>query len=250
MQHLALLTRLLLIEDRDGPTDLTDSKVSEFIDAYKSPDGIGSLAFEDRPAASEVRRGMDAFYKVFETDVADTGGPLPELRREYFIVSIYLLLRHLRKHYVFGDEEQRLFRDFVFAFHERWSARSEDDNEILNFSDHRQQTGNDIELRHRVLRQLFFGYAREKDQEMLTRDERRSFNEAERIAVYRRDDGLCQVCLEESKPRIEARVPWPEYEADHVIPHHVGGRTDTANARVLCRFHNRSRGARVATARA
>jgi hypothetical protein len=246
MQHLALLTRLLIIEAQDGPADLVDTKISEFIDAHKVADGIGNLAFETQATAQGALRTMGVFYEVFKDDVAHTDGRgLPELRIEYFIVSVYLLLRHLLKHYVFEQNERILFRAFVLAFHTRWSARREDDNEILNFSDHRQQTGNDVELRHRVLRQLFFEYASAQGHEMLTRDERRSFSEAERIAIYRRDDGLCQVCLKEGKPEPEARVPWREYEADHVIPHHLGGRTNSENARVLCRFHNRSRGARL-----
>ncbi len=128
------------------------------------------------------------------------------------------------------------------SFHARWAARREDDIEILNFSDHRQQSGNEIEFRHRVLRQLFFEYAAKQGQEMLTKDERRAFNEAERIAIYRRDNGLCQVCLQEGKPEVEARVLWSEYEADHVLPHTKGGQTDTANAQVLCGYHNAQKG--------
>lgn len=80
---------------------------------------------------------------------------------------------------------------------------------------------------------------------MLTKDERRAFNESERIFVYRMDEGLCQACLEEGKPEVEARVPWREYEADHVVPYAKGGPTEVANAQVLCRYHNRQKGATV-----
>ena len=41
---------------------------------------------------------------------------------------------------------------------------------------------------------------------MLDKDERRAFDEAERIAIYRRDEGLCGMCIEEGKPEVEARV--------------------------------------------
>ena len=64
---------------------------------------------------------------------------------------------------------------------------------------------------------------------MLT-DERRAFSEAERIRIYRRDNGLCQMCLAESKLEREARVSWKEYQADHVIPYAKGGPT-TLNRR-------------------
>ena len=81
---------------------------------------------------------------------------------------------------------------------------------------------------------------------MLTKDERRGFSEAQRIEIYRRDKGLCQECLAEGKPEKEAQVAWGEYEADHVIPHSGGGQTLEENAQVLCRHHNRQKGARTA----
>lgn len=247
MQHLALLARLLMLEDAGGPTDLADTKVGEFIDAHQTPDGIGSLAYEETPVARATLATMNAFYETFKDDPmhAADGSPMKEFRQEYFIVSIYLLLRHLRAYYVFDADERKLFYDFLLAFYERWRSRSEDDNEILNFSDHRQQSGNDIETRHRQIRQFFFEFASAQGHQMLTKDERRAFSELERILVYRRDKGLCQACLAEGKPELEARVAWSEYETDHVVPHARGGMTEKANAQVLCGFHNAQKGAKV-----
>ena len=100
---------------------------------------------------------------------------------------------------------------------------------------------NSTEERNQILRQMFFEYANKKGIALKLKDESRAFNEAQRIAIYRRDKGLCQLCLEEGKPEQEARVSWKEYEADHILMHTDGGRTDVDNARVLCRYHNRSR---------
>ena len=92
-----------------------------------------------------------------------------------------------------------------------------------------------------VLRQMFFVYTTNQEYQMLTKDERRGFSEAERIAIYRRDHGICQDCRAEGKPDREAMVPWTEYDADHVVPHSLGGRTTVENAQLLCRYHNRAR---------
>ncbi len=169
---------------------------------------------------------------------------MKELRVEYFIVSAYLLLRHLLAHYVFTETERELFRRFLLDFHGRWDNRREEVLDVLRFADARQQNGNEIDVRHRILRQIFFEFATENDQRILDKDERRAFNEAERIAIYRRDDGLCAMCLEEGKPEAEAMVLWREFDADHVIPHSRGGPTAIDNGRVLCRVHNRGRPAR------
>ncbi len=79
---------------------------------------------------------------------------------------------------------------------------------------------------------------------MLRKDTRRIFNEAEKIRIYRRDKGLCQLCLAEGKDAKESTVSWSEYEADHILPHAKGGPTDVFNAQVLCRYHNRMKGAK------
>ena len=90
-----------------------------------------------------------------------------------------------------------------------------------------------------MLRELFFRYLDDNDIEVRVKDEQRTFNEAQRIFIYRRDRGLCKECLAEDKPPKEAQVPWSEYEADHVLPHSKGGLTEVENAQVLCSYHNK-----------
>ena len=244
MQHLALLTRFLIFEENDGPADIKHTDVLDYVNRYERPDGIGSLAMDDMSHAKRVLHSLSAFYEVFKGDpMLDEISGVRELSTEYFIISVYLLLRHLREYYVFDDVECGLLRAFVIDFHDRWRARREDDRNILVFSDNRQQSAGEIETRDRIIRQIFFEYAAENGHAMLTKDDRRAFSEAERIRIYRRDDGLCQLCLEEGKPEREAQVSWSDYEADHVVPHAKGGRTDVENAQVLCRYHNKQKGA-------
>jgi len=247
MQHLALLTRFLIVEENDGPADMKDVDVSAYIERYQSDDGIGNLGFEEKPQAKAVLRVMQVFYEVFKDDpmIANGNGAIRELGTEYFIISTYMLLRHVVRYYVFGEEERNLFHDFVIDLYQRWRNRREEDRDIILFSDNRQQTAGEIAVRQRIIRQLFFEYVAEKGHDMLTKDERRAFSEAERIAIYRRDGGLCQMCVEEGKPETDCHVRWSEYDADHVIPHSRGGPTAVDNAQVLCRYHNQSKGAQV-----
>lgn len=244
MGHLALLTRFLILEEANGPTDLQDADVAEYIDRYQDEGGIGNLTFKDTPQARAVLENLNAGYSVFKDDpLVQDGGQVKELRREYFLVSVYLLLRHLKNLYMFTDQEKDVLRSFLIHFYRQWQDSNNKNTDVLTFSEARQQDANNVANRHMVLRQLFFDYARGQNHEMLTKDERRAFNEAERIAIYRRDEGLCQVCLKEGKPVAEARVPWREYDADHVVAHAQGGATEVANAQVLCRYHNRQKGA-------
>ncbi len=244
MQHLALLARFLLIERADGPTDIRDTTIVELIDGHQTEDGIGDESFEEDTAAKSVLGNLRALYDLFSDDpMIKGGGKVRELSVEYFIISVYMLLRHLRRWYMYGSSENILLRDFLLALHARWKRHAESDTDILLFSDNRQQSGPELAARDRILRQAFFEFADQRHYEMLTKDQRRVFSEAQRIEIYRRDEGRCQECLSEGKSEEECVVAWPDYEADHVLPHTQGGWTVIDNGQVLCVVHNRRKGA-------
>lgn len=239
MQHLMLMARFLLLEKAKGPTELKDAEVNNLIEGSACNDGVGNDSYENEPAARAVIANLNALYEVFEDDtMLQNGGSIRELRREYIIISLYLLVRHLRQYYAFDSSVRQLLREFFLSFHERWQNPDDEDRDVLSFSEHRQQDQRNVEARHLIIRQLFFQFAKDRDVPLFAKDERRAFNEAERIAIYRRDKGLCQKCLEEGKPEREAAVGWNDYETDHVIPHSRGGATAMSNAQVLCSYHN------------
>jgi 5-methylcytosine-specific restriction endonuclease McrA len=78
---------------------------------------------------------------------------------------------------------------------------------------------------------------------MELKDSKRGFDESQRIAIYRRDRGLCQQCLKEGMNEKEATVSWGEWDADHIKPWIAGGKTNIEQAQVLCRVHNEKKGA-------
>ncbi|MFC4550230.1 MULTISPECIES: HNH endonuclease family protein [Halorussus] len=243
MQHLALLTRFLILEENGRPTDIKETEVKDFIDEHLEEDGISDWSFDDKTEAENVIQTMNIFYDIFKDDpMVSDGSGMQEFKTEYFTISVWLLIRHLNKYYVLDEDTKQAIHDFVVQFHERWKDRDDDDQDIIMFSDNRQQSGGEIEVRDRIIRQAFFEYIQDEEVELTAVDDRRSFNEAERIKIYRQDNGLCQECLNEDKPEKEAEVSWEDYEADHVIPHSKGGNTDIENAQLLCQHHNRVKG--------
>jgi Protein of unknown function DUF262/HNH endonuclease len=245
MQHLSLLGRLLLIERADGPTDVRDEILGDLIDETQTLDGVGNLDFENEPTATNLLKTLNVAHEIFRLDPAiDEKSGVKELNREYFIISVVMLVRHLRKYYAFTKQHYELFRRFTIAFHQRWKVHHEDDRDVLLFSDNRQQSAIDLENRDRVMRQAFFEFLQQENIELATLDSKRTFNEAERIHIYRIQDGLCQECLKAGLPNEEARVSWSRYQADHIIPWIKGGRTEGWNGQVLCTPHNASKGGR------
>lgn len=244
MQHLMTMTRLLLIEEADGYADLKDSAVVEFIDKYVEKGGIGNDSFEDLDFAKNCLRNLNLFHEIFKDDpMYDENNGIKELSREYIIVSFYFLIRHLKSRYVVGEREKGLINKFFFEFYERWDKGDQNDFDMVVFSNNRQQSIVNLQERDIILRQLFFDFLTKEDASLTTVDDKRLFNEAEKIKIYRRDNGLCQQCLKEGKPEKEATVTWTQYQADHIFAHTKGGKTEIENAQVLCKYHNAKKGA-------
>jgi 5-methylcytosine-specific restriction endonuclease McrA len=239
------MARFIMIEVGKGYADLSDRKIEEFINSSKQDDGIGNYDFENEPEAIATLKTLKVFYEIFKDDpMLDTTSGIKELSVEYFIISIYLLIRHLHKYYVIDDNTKLNIREFIYHFHTRWKTYDEStDTDLLTFSNRRQQGEKDLETRDIILRQLFFEYLQDNNKELIEKDENRAFTELERIIIYRKGKGFCQQCLREEKPENEAKVGWSDYQADHVIPHAKGGKTVLENAELLCSYHNQSKGA-------
>jgi hypothetical protein len=245
MQHLSLLGRLLLIERSDGPTDVRDKVLADWVDETQTPTGVDDYSFEKEKEAVSLLKTLNRFYEIFKDDpMVDAESGIRELSIEYFIISIVMLIRHLRKYYALPNESFPKIRSFLHEFHTRWKKHHEDDRDILIFSDNRQQSKVDLENRERVLRQSFFEYLEREHLSLIVLDTKRAFNEAEKIRIYRRDEGVCQLCLKEGRPRKECVVSWSQYEADHIIAWIKGGQTTEENSQVLCSYHNASKGGR------
>ncbi|MCB9720072.1 MAG: DUF262 domain-containing protein [Candidatus Omnitrophica bacterium] len=243
MQHLALMARFILLEKAGGPIELKNADVESLIESYTSDDGIGNETFEKDPIARKVLANLNVLHDVFKDDLMiKNGDAIRELRQEYIIISIYLLLRHLKQYYVIEEDQRKLFLEFFLRFHDRWQNPDDEDRDVLSFSEHRQQDKKNVEARHIIIRQLFFQFLKDQGKDLILKDEKRSFNEAERIAIYRRDKGICQMCIREGKNEKESVVSWAEYEADHVVAHAKGGVTEISNGQVLCGHHNKRKG--------
>jgi hypothetical protein len=248
MEHLTLMTRFLIIEEANGYVELKDTAVTEFIEKFDDKDGVGNYLFENNEIAKNCIRNLNLFYEIFKNDpMFDEENGIKELSREYLIISFYLLIRHLKKHYAIGDTEKNLINKFFFAFYERWKKGEQDDLDINIFSNNRQQSQNNLQERDIILRQIFFEYLKSQNVSLALLDNKRLFNEAEKIIIYRRDKGLCQQCLKDGKPENEAQVTWTQYQADHIFPYAKGGQTTIDNAQVLCAYHNVRKSATVPT---
>ncbi|MCD8307010.1 MAG: DUF262 domain-containing protein [Clostridia bacterium] len=68
----------------------------------------------------------------------------------------------------------------------------------------------------------------------------RAFTDRMKTSAYERQGGICPFCAKEGRM---TRFTLSEMEADHIIPWSKGGRTSADNCQLLCRNHNRRKGA-------
>jgi hypothetical protein len=175
----------------------------------------------------------------------DSKNGVKYLKKDYFVLSLYILLRYLKKHYVFEQTEHKLFDEFSKKFYNRLVRNDESDTLILQFRDNRQQSVENLETRERIMRLVFF----QENKEFTVKDTKRRFDEAERIQIYMDKKGICKLCFEEfieqglsnEEAEKKARISWSEFDADHIKAYISGGKTIISNAEVLCRNHNRAK---------
>lgn len=242
MQHLAILGRMVLLEQHDGATDLRDAAIVDWIESKVDSKGIGNDGFEKDGVAKETLSTLNLLHSLFKDDpMAKEGDGIQELKPDYVVLSLFMLARHVRKNYVLDPAIKRQLYEFYIAFHERYRTVDLTDTMMAEFKDSRQHSRADVRTRELIIRQAFFEYLASSGSELHQKDTKRAFNESQRIAIYRADKGQCQACLAEGKSPEEAEVSWQDYEADHILAHAKGGATDLPNGQVLCRPHNRSK---------
>ena len=248
MKHLQMMARFILIEQSNGATDLSDAKIEDLINSQEEQYGIDNETFEEKKEAKQVIANLRLFFEIFKNDPAikKTGDKIKELSVEYFIMSMYMLVRYLRQIYVMDDDTKKATKEFIYYFYQRWKTFDDStDRDLLIFCNRRQQGEKELEIRDSIVRQIFLEYLREKNYEFTEKDGKRAFSELERVIIYRRSHGKCKQCLDEGKSENEAQVSWSDFQADHIFPHSRGGKTNLENAELLCRMHNQIKGAKL-----
>jgi hypothetical protein len=236
LDHLGLLGRFLLLEQNDGPAELGKTYLIKLIDDWNNKD---IDEFANTAQAKRCLKTLNVLYDIFKDDPAvKAGGLIPELDREYLIISTYLLAQRLvHGNWNFTPTNYDKFRSFVHNFYQRWGNDDQKDVDMIRFREQRQQNKKAVEIRDQLITEWFFSYCPELNQ----RDTQRNFTYVDRISIYRKNNGLCQMCLAEGKSEEDALVPWHEFEADHLKPWSKEGKTTIENGQVLCRFHNRTK---------
>ena len=223
--HIAAQT--ILIELEGGPTNVKDADLNRMYDDQRDFD-------RDGPTAKKVRRTYDFLAKAFPEKT-------PELER-YNVINLYCLASLLIDGYVWQDLAEPLADWFIkFEGRRKENDKLADEERDWSLVEYKRLTSystdaeESIGARLKMLEERFFL----AHPDIKLKDPTRTFSHEQRIAIFRRDRGRCQLKLKcDGK-----KVAWDNWHADHIAPHVAGGETTVSNGQIACPACNQAKGA-------
>ena len=222
--HVA--SQMMLLELSGGACNIKKPDLDKMYDKQE----FGKNA----PEAREMKKTLECLHKAFP-------GKTPELEM-FNSLSMFLLLRYLRKNFaIIGREEEigEWFVGFEKMRHDDSDKPTDKrENELIEYQEktrHATDSEDSLNYRQRVLRTHLFGAI--PDLQRL--DKQRAFTEEQRLAIWRRDKGICQIKNKCDGVKCEWDDPW---HADHIKPWSKSGETTVANGQVACAACNLAKG--------
>lgn len=210
--------QMVLIELSGGPCNVKNADLNRMYDKNRDFDANGGKA-------KKCRKVLDFLYAAFPSKT-------PELER-FNLLSLYGVASQLLENYVIKDRAAEVANWFLkFEAYRREQDKlpsDEADNEIVVYHEktsHSTDAVDSLSWRHEFLLRKFF----EAVPDVELKDDQRLFTHEQRLAIYRRDGGVCKVMIKCQGQKCE----WDKWAADHMKPWSKGGKTTVENGQVSC----------------
>jgi hypothetical protein len=230
--HDLVAAQLICLELAGEPTNIKNADLNRMYGEYAK--------FDSKSAeAKAVQRILGILAEMFPEKT-------PELER-FNVVSLYCVVAELQKQYAF-DQVKPLLRDWFLGFEETRRTQEEKTEDEIDpeWTGYKEKISHSTDSADSVRGRMDFmlRHLLELYPTIQRKDNQRAFTHIQRLAVFRRDKGHCQLKLKCDG----VKLTWDEWHCDHTMPWTAGGRTTVENARVACTACNLSKGAAVATA--
>jgi hypothetical protein len=210
--------QMVLLELYGGPCNVKNADLNKMYENNREFDVACAKA-------KKCRKVLDFLYAAFPTKT-------PELER-FNLISLYSVTSQLLEGYVIKERAADFAQWFIefetFRRAQEKLSEGEADNEMLLYHEktsHSTDAMDSISWRHEFLLRNFF----EAIPNVELKDDQRLFTYEQRLAIYRRDKGLCKISIKCHGEKCE----WDNWAADHVTPWSKGGKTTVENGQVAC----------------
>ena len=207
----------------NGWVGISASKIKE---TYKNNSQI-SINHENPKALKKAYKFIDKGFKLIELN--------PKLKK-WASITLPIVIKDLNEGYVLTNLEKNFAESFMeleqIRHYEREKEEENQNPKIINFNDAaRADDPARLKSRHDFLKNWFL--EKIDDLEPILRDSQRIFTQEQRVILYARSGGKCQLC--------NTPITQDNFDADHIIRYTDGGKTSLNNGRALCITCNRSR---------
>jgi hypothetical protein len=225
--HDLVAAQLVCLELEGGPTNIKNADLNRMYEKYISFD---SKSLE----AKAAQRTLSVLVEAFPEKT-------PELER-FNVISLYCMVAEMQKQYAF-EQVRPLLRDWFLEFETvRRSQEEKPDDEIdAEWASYKEKISHSTDAADSVRWRMDFmlRHFLERHPTVQRKDNQRGFTPAQRLAVFRRDKGYCQLKIKCGG----AKLTWDDWHCDHTVPWTVGGKTTVENACVACTACNLAKGA-------
>lgn len=212
--HRYILAQAYLLTLRNQIIEVKFRNLQEMYSTYKSTRPSQTIA-------NTVKKTLNFMDKEF-------GGDAKIIRFNADFISLYLLSKHILDNYATDSSAvglEEFFIDFAVKVGVVESSEIEENVPYYDYKTYRKTSAdsrNSIEKRFDIILSKFLEF----NPKLQPKDPNRNFDDWEKLAIYRRNRGICQLCGKET--------PFDKGTADHRIPHSKGGRTTIENGQWSC----------------
>lgn len=218
--------QVVCLELAGGPTNVKNADLNRI---YKD-----NKEFDTRsPEAKSVSRTLQMLNEVF---IEKT----PELGR-YNVISLYCVVAELMRAYVIEDVKPNIKNWFIAFEQERHLQEAKlGDEAIPEWVTYKEKISHSTDAEESIRWRMEF-MLKDLLGKMPTirlKDNQRTFTHLQRLAIFRRDGGECQLGIKCDG----AKLTWDDWHCDHILPWSKGGKTTVGNGQIACSTCNLSKG--------
>jgi len=229
--HRYILAQAYLLTLRNQIVDTKFRNLQEIYSTYSStrpPEGV----------TDTVKRVLKFLDGEFSEDAN-------VIKHNADFISLFLLAKHILENYVTIEGTNIGIKEFFISFLARVgeveSSEKEEDVPYFDYKTYRRTSAdsrNSIEKRFNIILSKFLEF----NPKLLPIDPNRNFNYWEKLAIYHRDKGICQLKISES---CKNKTTFDDGNVDHIIPHSRGGKTIIENGQWACNVCNLKKSNRI-----
>lgn len=224
--HDLVAAQMVCLELAGEPANIKSADLDRMYVQYTSFD-------TKSPVARAVQRTLTVLAETFPEKT-------PELER-FNVISLYCVVSEMQKQYAF-EQVRPLLHDWFLAFEIQRRAQDQksDDEVDPEWATYKEKISHSTDAADSIRWRMEFmlRHLLERFPAIQRKDNQRGFTRMQRLAVFRRDKGHCQLKIKCDG----VRLTWDDWHCDHTFPWTAGGKTTVENARVACTACNLSKG--------